>query len=270
MKKDNLPTNSELLECAVTTAKKSGNHALQNVEHRTDAIQITKHDIKLKLDVECQKIAEDTILSRFPDHSVLGEEDTGRKTGIDDPENTFEWIVDPIDGTVNYSHGLPLWCCSVAVRRDGKTLAGAVYVPENDELFSASVDSPALLNGKPISVSTTKTLADSMIMTGTNKNPANGSIPFAVFTQIARSAQKARICGSAAMDICSVACGRADGYFEGSIYLWDIAAAGLIVERAGGQIEVLDKYKEPHRMSFLATNGNIHEELKATVLQAHQ
>jgi len=263
-----LPAPPDLLECAIAAAQRAGEHARQNAARRTDAVQVLTHDVKLKLDSECQTMAEETVLTRFPNHCILGEEGMRQGSEPVDPADTLEWIIDPIDGTVNFSHGLPLWCCSVAVRQGARVLAGAVYIPERSELFTATADGPAMLNGDPIAVSATDSLSKSMIMTGMDKDLAPGVAPFAVFSRIALASQKARICGSAAMDICSVACGRADGYFEGGIYIWDIAAAALIVERAGGNVETFSTHDEPHRLRFLATNGRIHDELKTTIRSA--
>ena len=260
------PTMPELLACAVDAATHAGRHAYKQRALRKDTVAVLKHDIKLKLDLECQTIAEGVILEKYPSHRILGEE--GIREADQDGTAPFEWIIDPIDGTVNFAHGLPLWCCSIAVRQGDTIVAGAVHIPEREETFCATIDGPALLNGHPISVSDTPDMAHAMIMTGLDKDLKPGVPPLAVFSAISTVAQKTRICGSAAMDICSVACGRADGYFEGQIYLWDIAAAGLIVERAGGQIEHLGALNEPHRLCFMASNGHIHEPLRERIRSA--
>ena len=125
---------------------------MSHPSRRRAALRTLKHDIKLELDVECQRIAEDTIRRRFPAHAILGEEDAAASK-TPPPPSMFQWIIDPIDGTVNFSHGLPWWCCSIAVRHGGQVLAGAVYAPQIGELYTATDESPARLNGSPLRVS---------------------------------------------------------------------------------------------------------------------
>jgi myo-inositol-1(or 4)-monophosphatase len=267
------PAHAQLLETAAAAATAGGSHALRNFARRRDAVKTYAHDVKLVLDVECQRVIEQFIRKRFPDHAFLGEEDeteldgnrisTGRTTRPTPDADTLQWIVDPIDGTVNFSSGLPIWCCSVAVRRGTTVLAGAVYAPMLNALYMASIDGPATCNGERIQVSDRRALNESIIMTGMDKNLEPGVPPLACFERIANSCRKARIAGSAAVDLCWVAHGGADGYFEGSIYLWDVAAAGLIVERAGGRTEILARRQEPNQLRYIASNGLIHDQLKA-------
>ncbi len=158
------PTNESLLSVAIGAATAGGKHAQSNSNRRTEVIQSYAHDVKLALDVECQVLIEKVIQSHFPDHKILGEEDetsvNGTKLGENKSTKTdtgnYEWIVDPIDGTVNFSHGYPCWCCSIAVRRGKEVLAAAVYAPDMDALYAATIDSPATCNGNPIHVSTKK------------------------------------------------------------------------------------------------------------------
>lgn len=220
--------------------------------------------MKLALDQECQRIAEEVITGQFPQHEILGEEGTtsadgGRKAGGGE---RLRWIIDPIDGTVNFSHGMRRWCCSIALQQGDQTVAAAVHAPELDETYTATLDGPALLNGAPIAVSDVATVSEAIVMTGLDKDGPRNLPPLALFTQMALNAQKTRVMGCAAVDLCQVACGRVDGYFESGIYLWDIAAAGLVVTRAGGRTEQLSDFGG-HRMEYMATNGRIHEELKA-------
>ena len=265
------PSPEELLDCAVSAVRAAGAHALNNLARRTEVMSASDHDVKLQLDLECQEKAVAAIHSRFPDHAILGEE-TSPPHPINHQPSTInhshvrpsllEWIIDPIDGTVNFFHGVPFWCSSVAVRRDGQVLAGAVFAPELDELYTATADGPAECNGSRISVSRTATLPEAMVLTGMDRTAVTGLPSFSLFEKIADNAQKARIMGSAAVDICLVARGRADAYFEAGIYIWDIAAAGLIVERAGGKTEHLRDADTNQRLTWLATNGLVHEELK--------
>lgn len=249
-----------LLECAVRAVRAAGRHALANPGRRTESLAVSHHDVKLALDVECQQVAEQAIRDIYPAHAILGEESTGSSsTG----NGEFEWIIDPIDGTVNFSHGLARWCSSVAVRRDSTILAGAVFAPQLDELYTAADGIPSTLNGNPVHVSSANELSASLVFTGFAKDlPEDIETKFQTFRRIAMKAQKTRIMGAAALDICEVACGRGEGYYESGIYIWDIAAAGLIVRQAGGRTDILRKL-DAERLIFLATNGKIHEELKA-------
>jgi myo-inositol-1(or 4)-monophosphatase len=256
----------KLLACAVEAARAAGGHALRNWRRRNEVLRTFAHDVKLALDVECQAIAERHILRRFPDHIIRGEESPEERTATP-PAAAPEWIIDPIDGTVNYSHGLPFWCCSIAVRQGGSVQAGAVYAPAMKELFTATRDGPALFNGTPIRVSRTAQLADSVIMTGLDKHLDPRIPPFAVFKAMSARVQKARVVGVAALDMCRVGSGQADGYFENGIYLWDIAAADLIVRRAGGKVTILDLH-HGGRLRCIATNGRIHGALGALITRA--
>lgn len=255
------PSHKALLAVAVEAVWNAGHHALKNDQRRRETIQVTAHDVKLKLDVECQHIAERTILGAFPDHAILGEETAGSFTAAHSPHL---WIIDPIDGTVNFSHGLPFWCCSIAVQFRGRTVAGAVFAPAMAELFTAALDAPALRNGRRIHVSRTDTLGESLVMTGLDQKLTPGMKRLGVFKAIANNTQKARVMGAAALDICRVAAGQADGYFEAGIYTWDVTAAGLIVERAGGRVEILAS-PAPHRYLYMASNGRIHQPLKKLI-----
>lgn len=252
----------ELLDCAMETARQAGTHALNNFARRSEIVRISRHDVKLQLDIECQQKAESIIKSRFPSHSFLGEE-TARDNLI--RNEGYQWIVDPIDGTVNFSHGLPLWCCSVAVRRDDEVIAGAVFAPVLNEIFSASEGGPALCNNSPLRVSSHASLKESIVLTGTDRQFEGNPAPLTKLKAIAVQVQRTRVLGSAALDLCHVAAGRAEGYFEGEIYIWDISAGGLIVRQAGGTTEQIRPPDSEWKMSYLATNGKVHAELKAAL-----
>jgi myo-inositol-1(or 4)-monophosphatase len=253
-----------LLDGAIAAARAAGGHALAQVARRSEVLRGYAHDVKLQLDVECQALAEKMLLARFPDSVILGEE--GPEAAVRGAGDTaLEWVIDPIDGTVNYSHGLPVWCCSVAVRRGGVTLAGAVYAPVPDELYSATCLSAATCNARPIRVSAVRDLGQAMIMTGLDKAVDPRRPAFEIFRAISIRVQKARVMGSAALDMCRVAAGQADGYFESGIFTWDIAAAGLIVQQAGGRAEVMGS-QGGHRLRYLASNGLIHDELRQLIL----
>jgi myo-inositol-1(or 4)-monophosphatase len=253
---------NDLLACAVDAVQVATRHALDNLSRRTEMVKLAEHDVKLCLDIECQAKAEVVIQRHFPDHVTLGEEDVAtREHNIDD----YEWVIDPIDGTVNFSHSIPFWGCSIAVQRNGVTLAGAVLAPEVDQLFTATINSPALCNGKPIKVSTTNSLSESIIYSGADQNVGDGIPPYTYLNKVAARCQRPRIMGCASLDLCRVASGEGDGYFECGIYIWDIIAAGLIVRQAGGRAEIIGE-RSGGRLLFLGTNGLIHDELKKAVL----
>ena len=251
----------KLLDCAISAAKEAGNHALRNISRRKEVLKTFQHDVKLVLDAECQAVAARVIQSAFPKHAILGEEDSTAAGNSSGGKYEYQWVIDPIDGTVNFSHGLPNWCCSIAVRSNGVSVAGAVYLPVIQELYTAANDLPASRNGEEIHVSTVSNLSKAIVMTGIDKNEGTAAPPFEIFRRISVSTQKTRVMGAAAADLCQVASGRAEGYYESGIYIWDVAAAGLIVERAGGKAEIIGK-QDSNRLSFLATNGRIHSSLQ--------
>lgn len=242
-------SNKQLLTVCEEAARTAGTHALKNIHRRTEIAQSFDHDVKLVMDSECQRIAEGIIHKHFPDHAILGEEGSIAR------EHQMEWVIDPIDGTVNYASGFPYWCCSIAVRCDSEVLAGCVYVPPFDECYTASADSPALCNGKPVHPSDVPDLGKAIFFTGLSKDLDPRALD--CFSNVAKATYKARIAGAAAIDICHVACGRADGYFEPGLYLWDVAAAGLIAERAGARCTAWPRDEE-HGTRFLCTNPHIH------------
>ena len=247
---------------AITTlaARRAGEHVMNNLDRRDDFNSNLRTDVKHKLDVEAQEIAESIINEIYPKHDILGEESWDQPLDNSD----WLWIIDPIDGTINFFHGLPWWCCSVAVRYKGKTIAGSIYIPEMGMMFEAACNGPALCNGEPIHVSKTEEITLSMLATGADKWDLDNRA-FRFMKKISEMAQRPRILGAAAVDMCMVACGRIDGYFESGIYTWDMAAGALIVERAGGETDILRQYPN-HRMAFLATNGHLHQTCKDQLL----
>lgn len=251
---------TELQAVATLAARRAGDHVMANRHRRSDVNSILRTDVKHKLDVEAQETATAVILSAFPGHAILGEETSEQPL----PESDYVWVVDPIDGTINFFHGLPWWCCSVAVRFKGEAMAGSVFIPEMRQMYEATRESPALCNGEIIRVSDTDRLDLSMLATGADKWDL-GEHSFRFMRKISEMAQRPRILGAAAVDMCMVAAGKLDGYFESGIYVWDMAAASLIVERAGGTCEVLKSYPK-HRISFLATNGALHAACRAELL----
>ena len=250
------PTINELCTMAVEAARQAGDHAMAHRQRRTEADARAAHDIKLALDRECQDIAARVLHGAYPEHAILGEESSHER-----PASPFCWIVDPIDGTVNFSHGWSIWCTSVAVEREGKTVAGAIYAPALDELYTAAIGQPARLNGEIIRVSEIDRLEEALVLTDTNKESMDFDAGAALYGKFLHSAQKARVTGSAAIDICRVAQGHAEAYTALGIYPWDTAAAALILEQAGGRFEVVEQL-QGHRFRAICTNGALHDAVR--------
>lgn len=211
---------------------------------------------------EADHAAEDAIISvirkEFPEHCILSEE-----VGKINSNNDYKWIIDPIDGTVNFAHGIPLNCVSIAIEKDGQIIMAAVYNPHLGELFFAEKGNGATLNEKKISVSSQAEVEKACLVTGfpyTYLDSANG--PLQIFDRFIRKGIPVRRLGSAAIDLCWVACGRFDGFYEHKLEAWDSAAGFLIVEEAGGKLTDFkgDEFSvyQPH---VLATNGRIHERM---------
>lgn len=259
-----------LLDVAERAARAAGQHALREYARRRETVAVAEHDVKLRLDVECQQVAEDAIHRHFPEHAFLAEEQehgTGEDVSL---RRGYEWVVDPIDGTVNFTHGSPHWCNSVAVQHEGETVAGAVFAPFAGHCYRAGLGLGAWRDDDKLAVSDVPDLEHAMVRTGLDQKINTGQPPFSTFCRIASSIQKARVVGAAALDMCRVAEGACDGYYESGIFLWDVAAAELIVREAGGRTEILGRPPAPHALNFLATNGAIHDALRAVVLDPAQ
>ncbi len=202
------------------------------------------------------------IQSQFPDHFILSEE-----TGAIPSNSAFKWIIDPIDGTVNFANGIPLCCVSIALEKEGEMILGAVYNPFIGELFFAQRGQGAYLNDRRIHVSQKSTVIKSCLVTGfpyTYIDSSNG--PIQVFERLVKQGIPVRRLGSAAIDLCWVAAGRFDGFYEHHLQAWDSAAGFLIVEEACGRITDFEgNAYSPYQPHILATNGHIHNELLAYV-----
>ena len=200
----------------------------------------------------------DVIKRHYPDHSILTEE-----SGELIQDSQYKWIIDPIDGTVNFAHRIPICCISIALEHQGKMVLGAVYNPFMNELFVAERGKGATLNDKPISVSKKEKVEIACLVTGfpyTYLDMPNG--PLEVFDRFIRRGIPVRRLGSAAIDLCWVACGRFDGFYEHKLQAWDSAAGFLLVEEAGGIVTNLEGAPySPYEPGIIASNGIIHDEL---------
>lgn len=240
----------QYLKTAIDAARASGTLLKQNFGRQHDVHKFEAHDIKLDLDVRSQELITGILLERYPDHAIYGEEGIAGKQ-----DSPFQWIVDPIDGTVNFFYGIPHFCISIALRHEGKIVLGVIFDPMRNELWQVVEGSPALLNGQPISVSPRVRLADAVLSVGFAKSKASINTGLPVFEKMVTRARKCRLMGSAALDLAYVATGRLDAYIESSVSLWDVAAGKLLVEAAGGCCELTPHPDQPGKLAIKATNG---------------
>lgn len=216
------------------------------------------NNLVTEADHAAEKAIIEVIQQAHPDHFILSEE-----TGEIKSNSEYKWIIDPIDGTVNFANGIPICCVSIALEKEGTMVLGAVYSPFLNEMFFAQKGMGATLNGKKISVGNKTTVAKSCLVTGfpyTYLDSPNG--PIQVFEKLIRQGIPVRRLGSAAIDLCWVAAGRFDGFYEHNLQAWDSAAGFLLVEEAGGKVtDFAGNYYSPYQPHIVATNGKIHDEL---------
>ena len=215
------------------------------------------NNLVTEADHASEKAIIDVIRNNFPDHYILSEE-----AGAIVQDSNYKWIIDPIDGTVNFAHGIPLCCVSIAIEHKGEMILASVYNPNMDELYFAERGHGATLNEMPIRVSQKNKVINACLVTGfpyTYLDTPNG--PLQIFERFIRKGIPVRRLGSAAMDLCWVAAGRFDGFFEHKLQAWDSAAGFLIVEEAGGKVtDYSGKRYSPYQPQIFASNGIIHNE----------
>ncbi|HMP74149.1 MAG TPA: inositol monophosphatase family protein [Kiritimatiellia bacterium] len=239
------------LEVAEAAARGAGDHALSRRGGVKAVAGRTAHDIKLVLDRECQDRAEGVIREAFPEAVFLGEEGGVGTTAKDEPE----WIIDPLDGTVNYFRGVPWWCSAVAVRVNGRMEAGAIYAPELGRMYGAERGKGATCNGVRIEVSQVDALKDAFLMTGMSKSGEDVNRGARMVERFKERVLKIRLMGAAALDLCMVADGSADIFCETGIYIWDVGAGMLLIEEAGGRAEILKAFPDGRLTCFAASPG---------------
>ena len=226
-------------------------------------------DLVTQVDIEVETTFRAMIGERYPDHVVLAEE-LERDTQLTHIPQ-YCWVFDPIDGTVNYAHGLPMFCASLALEIDGVAEVAAVYDPIREELFMAERGQGARLNGIPLKVSDAETVLDSMLCTGFPYD-VHQTVDEVVglFGDFVSRARAVRRLGSAALDLCYVAAGRFDGFWEQRLQPWDMAAGALLVEEAGGRVTDMHGSTFSSRTgSIIASNGRIHDEMEGIILSRH-
>jgi myo-inositol-1(or 4)-monophosphatase len=216
------------------------------------------NNLVTEADHAAEKAIIDVIKSAYPDHQILAEESGEMKQA-----SSYKWIIDPIDGTVNFAHGIPLNCVSIGIEQEGEMVMAAVFNPHLNEFYFAEKGKGATLNDKPIYVSDESQAIKACLVTGfpyTYINEPNG--PLEIFQRFVRKGVPVRRLGSAAIDLCWVAAGRFDGFYEHKLEPWDSAAGYLIVEEAGGKVTDLQGNKfSVYQHKILATNGKIHDEM---------
>lgn len=252
---------------AVEAAKKAGALILKR---STLAKKLYfKGEINIVTDVDklSEQIIFKTILASFPGHNLLSEE----SAPVCNPQSGFKWIIDPIDGTTNYAHNFPFYCVSIALEIDGTVRLGVIYNPVIDELFYAEKGKGAFVNGKRIRVSSCSNLNHAVLATGFPYTIRDHPEPhFRLFQTFCLNTLAVRRAGSAALDLCYTACGRFDGFWESSLHPWDVAAAQLILNEAGGKIS--DYSGNPYSIygtKILATNGLIHAKMLKIIKKAY-
>jgi myo-inositol-1(or 4)-monophosphatase len=242
----------------IAAAYKGGSVLLTHYGKNTKVFKKGIIDLVTEADTGSESIIIDTIRKVFADHTILAEE-----SGLSKGDADFQWIIDPLDGTTNFAHQLGLFSISIAFALKGKTVFGLVFNPITRELFTAEKGAGALLNGRPISVSQSKTVSESFLVTGFPYNLRDHLDPLIMrFTKCLKASQGVRRLGSAAIDLCFVACGRFDGFWEQNLKPWDTAAGELIAREAGAI--VTDFSNNPFtidKTEILASNGKIHNDM---------
>ena len=234
---------------------------------RTTGFRIDKKgaiDLVTEVDLACERMCRQVLAERFPDHAILAEE----LGASDQPHgSTHRWVFDPLDGTTNYAHGLPIYCASLALEVDGVAVVGAIYDPSREELFTAERGGGAFLNGVALQPSETRDLIDALLVTGfpydVHRRAEQMIELFGAFLGTARAVRRL---GSAALDLCYVACGRFDGFWEQYLKPWDVAAGALVVAEAGGRVTGMDgRPFEATSGHLIASNGHVHDAMTRVI-----
>lgn len=247
-----------LLATAIEAALEAG--AIQT-SYTAGTVRVDKKgriDLVTEVDLRVEREVRALLARRFPDHTVLGEE-LGSDRLLESAR--YRWLFDPLDGTTNYAHGFPVFCTSLALEVDGQIELGVVYDPTRRELFTAQRGGGAYLNGAPLIVSGAGMLVESMLVTGFPYDVDTRSEDLVeVFARFLAEARAVRRLGSAALDLCYVAAGRLDGFWEQGLKPWDVAAGALIVEESRGRVTAFDGATfSPYGHQIVASNGRIHD-----------
>jgi myo-inositol-1(or 4)-monophosphatase len=248
------------LATAVQVVIRAGAMQLAGIDH----LHVEKKgaiDLVTQIDRDVERMFRALIADRFPAHEVLAEEFEAR--GDRHREAEYTWVFDPVDGTTNYAHGLPIFCCAASLERNGQPIVAAIYDPNRAELFTAQKGAGAWLNGAPMRVSSAETLIDSLLCTGFPYTvQADAERLLEVFGDFLKTSRAVRRLGSAAIDLAYVAAGRFDGFWEMRLNPWDISAGALLIEEAGGICSTLSGAPFDSRLGeVVGSNGRIHEQM---------
>ena len=247
---------AEVLELAVRLARRAGSLQREHYERRFEiGTKSTPSDLVTAVDHACEALIVEALAAERPGDAVVAEEGRGR----DRDGAEWRWVIDPLDGTVNFAHGYPRFCVSIGVERRGEREVAVVYDPLLDELFTATRGAGARLGGRPIRVSGEAELGRALVATGFAYDDDRRAANLGPFCAFARAARGIRRDGSAALDLCYVACGRLDGFWEIALHPWDVAAGLLIVTEAGGRVSDLRGGPAPRSGGqIVASNGRLH------------
>jgi myo-inositol-1(or 4)-monophosphatase len=240
------------LDAAENAARKAGELLRKNFHRSQHVNAALAHDIKLAIDVETQELITRQLLKQFPEHALYGEEGI-----VGDQSSEHQWVVDPLDGTVNYFYQIPHFCVSIALRWKGEIIVGVVYDPMRDEMWSCQKGEKPRLNGQHFRVSERAELSEAVISVGLAKTDHSIDSNLPLLQSMIHRARKCRVLGSAALDMAYVACGRFDAYIERGISLWDIAAGWILVETAGGMVDLRPRKDMKDKYAIVASNGVI-------------
>ena len=254
------------LDVAIEAAKAAGEALHEGFGGERSVRYKGEVDIVTEMDERAERIISEVLKEAFPDYGMLAEEG-----GMLKGEGDSRWIVDPLDGTTNYTHGLPIFAVSIALERAGEVACGVVYDPMRQELYAAERGEGATLNGRPIQVSDTDELIRALIVTDFPYDRDEVSAAVELFGRFAVLTRSIRRLGSAALDLCYVASGRLDGYYERGVWAWDVAAGSLILEEAGGRItDYRGEEFDLEGRVVAASNGALHDALVTVTRGAHR
>jgi myo-inositol-1(or 4)-monophosphatase len=247
------------LDAAEKAARAAGKLLRKNFGQPQRVNAVAAHDIKLEIDIQTQELITKLLLKEFPKHALYGEEGI-----VGDQSSEHQWIVDPLDGTVNYFYGIPHFCVSIALRFRNEVMVGVIYDPIRREMWKGQKGETSKLNGDPVHVSDRAELAEAVVSVGLAKTGETINANFPLLQQMVHRVRKCRVLGSAALDMAYVACGRLDAYIEQGISLWDIAAGWLLVENAGGTVDLRPREDMRDKYSIVASNGIIKPQIVMT------
>jgi myo-inositol-1(or 4)-monophosphatase len=254
-------------------AARAGGQVLRELQGRIQVQEKGPRDLVTEADLASQEVIREILAKEFPDHDFRGEEDVTTAEAAKPQDNSnshYCWVVDPLDGTTNYVHQLPLYCVSVALRLGDNVVCGTVYDPVSEEVFTAVADGGAFLNGRLIRVSDCCRLEDALVAASFAPNVPRGSSEVARFIEVLHRCQAVRRLGSAALNLCYVAAGRLDAYFAANIKTWDVAAGQLILREAGATLTALDggPFQLDHPQFASAATASLHRELMDVLQKA--